>query len=44
MRFYPGLIKEAPEILFIRAFSSGAKAKDDDNFACRILDDLVLLT
>jgi iron complex transport system substrate-binding protein len=29
-----------PKILFIRAFSSGAKAKDDDNFACRILDEL----
>jgi iron complex transport system substrate-binding protein len=28
------------KILFIRAFSSGAKAKDDDNFACRILDEL----
>ena len=33
-------VKEAPEILFIRAFSRGAQAKDDDNFACRILDDL----
>jgi len=29
-----------PEILFIRAFSSGAKAKHDDNMACRILNDL----
>ncbi|NLB43015.1 MAG: ABC transporter substrate-binding protein, partial [Clostridiales bacterium] len=29
-----------PEILFIRAFSSGAKAKNDDNMACRILNDL----
>lgn len=29
-----------PEILFIRAFSSGAKAKDDDNMACKILNDL----
>ncbi|KAF5043308.1 ABC transporter substrate-binding protein [Sedimentibacter saalensis] len=29
-----------PSVLFIRAFSGGAKAKDDDNFACRILDDL----
>ncbi len=31
---------DSPEILFIRAFSSGAKAKDDDNMACKILDDL----
>lgn len=29
-----------PSVLFIRAFSSGAKAKDDDNFTCRILDEL----
>jgi len=29
-----------PEILFVRAFSSGAKAKDDDNMACKILNDL----
>lgn len=29
-----------PEILFIRAFSSGAKAKHDDNMACKILNDL----
>lgn len=29
-----------PEILFIRAFSSGVKAKDDDNMACKILNDL----
>lgn len=28
-----------PQILFIRAFSSGAKAKDDDNMACKILND-----
>lgn len=28
------------EILLIRAFSSGAKAKDDDNMACKILNDL----
>lgn len=28
------------EILFIRAFSSGAKAKYDDNMACKILEDL----
>lgn len=29
-----------PDILLIRAFSSGAKAKNDDNNACRILNDL----
>ncbi len=29
-----------PEILFIRAFSSGAKVKDDENMACKILNDL----
>lgn len=29
-----------PDILFIRAFSTGAKAKNDDNMACRILNDL----
>lgn len=29
-----------PSILFIRAFSSGAKAKDDDNMTCKILEDL----
>lgn len=28
------------EILFIRAFSSGAKAKHDDNMACKIFNDL----
>ncbi|NLL91063.1 MAG: ABC transporter substrate-binding protein [Ruminococcaceae bacterium] len=27
------------EVLFIRAFSSGAKAKSDDNMTCKILDD-----
>lgn len=32
--------EEKPVILFIRAFSSGAKAKYDDNMACKILDDL----
>jgi iron complex transport system substrate-binding protein len=32
--------KKKPEILLLRAFSSGAKAKDDDNNACRILNDL----
>ncbi|NLJ96219.1 MAG: ABC transporter substrate-binding protein [Clostridiales bacterium] len=32
--------KTSPQILFIRAFSSGAKAKDDDNMACKIFDDL----
>ncbi|HHZ13826.1 MAG TPA: ABC transporter substrate-binding protein [Clostridiales bacterium] len=30
----------SPDILFIRAFSSGAKAKYDDNMACKILNDL----
>jgi iron complex transport system substrate-binding protein len=29
-----------PSVLFIRAYSGGAKAKDDDNFTCRILDEL----
>lgn len=28
------------EILFLRAFSSGVKAKNDDNIACRILREL----
>ncbi len=32
--------KDNPEILFIRAFSSGAKAKHDDNMTCKILNDL----
>ena len=32
--------EDASDILFIRAFSSGAKAKSDDNMACRILNDL----
>lgn len=32
--------KNNPEILFMRAFSSGVKAKNDDNMACRILSDL----
>ncbi len=32
--------KNNPEILFLRAFSSGVKAKNDDNMACRILSDL----
>ena len=32
--------KNNPDILFIRAFSSGAKAKNNDNMACRILNDL----
>jgi len=32
--------KDNPNILFIRAFSSGAKAKNDDNMACKILNDL----
>jgi iron complex transport system substrate-binding protein len=29
-----------PSVLFIRAYSGGAKAKDDDNFTCMILDEL----
>jgi iron complex transport system substrate-binding protein len=29
-----------PTVLFIRAFSSGAKAKKDDNLTCKILEDL----
>jgi len=32
--------QDGPDILFIRAMSSGAKAKYDDNMACKILDDL----
>lgn len=28
------------KVLFIRAFSSGAKAKQDDNMTCKMLDDL----
>ena len=32
--------KKNPTILLIRAFSSGAKAKDDENMACKILNDL----
>jgi iron complex transport system substrate-binding protein len=32
--------KSNPDVLFIRAFSSGAKAKNDDNMACRVLNDL----
>lgn len=29
-----------PSVLFIRAFSSGAKAKSDDNMTCKMLNDL----
>lgn len=32
--------KEEFKVLFIRAFSSGAKAKKDDNMTCTILDNL----
>lgn len=32
--------KNNPDILFIRAFSSGARAKHDDNMACKIFNDL----
>ena len=28
------------EVLFVRAFSSGAKAKKDDNLTCKMLEDL----
>ena len=31
---------DKPEVLFVRAFSSGAKAKKDDNLTCKILEDL----
>ena len=31
---------DKPTVLFIRAFSSGAKAKKDDNLTCKILEDL----
>lgn len=29
-----------PTVLFVRAFSSGAKAKKDDNLTCKMLEDL----
>lgn len=32
--------EKGPDILFIRAMSRGAKAKYDDNMACKILEDL----
>ena len=31
---------DKPEVLFIRAFSSGPKAKKDDNLTCKMLEDL----
>lgn len=31
---------DKPSVLFVRAFSSGAKAKKDDNLACKMLEDL----
>ena len=31
---------DQPTVLFIRAFSGGAKAKKDDNLTCKILEDL----
>jgi len=31
---------DRPSVLFVRAFSSGAKAKKDDNLTCRMLEDL----
>lgn len=33
-------VYDQPTVLFVRAFSSGAKAKKDDNLACKILADL----
>lgn len=33
-------LAEKPTVLFVRAFSSGAKAKKDDNLTCKILEDL----
>ncbi|GFN36637.1 ABC transporter substrate-binding protein [Tepidimicrobium xylanilyticum] len=32
--------QEKPAVLFVRAFSSGAKAKKDDNLTCKMLEDL----
>lgn len=31
---------DKPTVLFVRAFSSGAKAKRDDNLTCKMLEDL----
>lgn len=31
---------ENPSVLFVRAFSSGAKAKKDDNMTCKMLENL----
>ena len=33
-------VSAKPTVLFVRAFSSGAKAKKDDNLTCKILEDL----
>ena len=35
-----GAKKEELKVLFVRAFSSGAKAKKDDNMTCTMLDNL----
>lgn len=35
-----GAKKEELKVLFVRAFSSGAKAKKDDNMTCTMLNDL----
>ena len=35
--------KESPTVLFIRAFSSGAKAKKDDNITCTMLSNLATI-
>lgn len=36
-------IEEKPTVLFVRAFSSGAKAKKDDNMTCTMLDNLATI-
>src|SRR5690606_1035311 len=33
-------VSAQPTVLFVRAFSGGAKAKKDDNLTCKILEDL----
>ena len=35
-----GAKKEGLKVLFVRAFSSGAKAKKDDNMTCTMLNNL----
>jgi iron complex transport system substrate-binding protein len=34
------VLNDKPTVLFVRAFSSGAKAKKDDNLTCKMLEDL----